>query len=134
MEVIDNGLQGGYADAILLDQRVKSGEIRIIPTKPKANVFQSVLDDYGIEAGDKDLLWLCRQMKDYEFVVVDDRLLYIVLNRFQMQPRFLPDVLVWFAQRGSWSVEFTRQALNAVRPRYRRGFITHSLALMEGNL
>jgi len=133
-EVVDAGLRGRYPDAVLLSERIKSGAIQVMTTSPEAGAFRAVLDDYDIEAGDKDLLWLCRQSSDYEFAVVDDRLLYIILNRFEMRPRFLPDVMVWLAQQGDWSEDLARQALEAVRPRYRSGFITHSLEQLKGSL
>jgi hypothetical protein len=133
-EVVDAGLQGGYADAILLSERINSGVIQVAMTQPKASAFQRVLDDYGIEAGDKDLLWLCRQLSNYEFAVVDDRLLYVILNRFEMRPRFLLDVMVWLAKRGDWPEDLARQALEVVRLRYRSGFITHSLEQLKGSV
>lgn len=133
-ETVDTGLEQGYTDAFLLQQRIRSGEIQVVNTSPEVSAFQVVLDDYGIEAGDKDLLWACRQFLDYDFVVVDDRLLYIILNRFGMHPCFLPDVLVSLAHRGRWSAELARKALDEIRPRYRLGFITHSLEQLKGNL
>lgn len=133
-EVIDTGMEGRYPDAILLAQRVGSGAIQVAATHPEAGAFQTVLDDYGIENGDKDLLWLCRQAPDYDFSVIDDRLLYVVLNRFEMRPRFLPDIIVWLAHSGAWSHEIAHQSLDVVRPRYRVGFITHSLEQLKGSL
>lgn len=133
-EVVDAGLQGRYADAALLAERVRSGAIQVITTRPEAGAFERVLDDYAIETGDEDLLWLCRQAPSYEFAVVDDRLLYIILNRFQMRPRFLLDVIVWLVQQGAWSTDLAYQALDAVRPRYRSGFITHSVEQLKGNV
>jgi hypothetical protein len=134
VEVVDAGLQGGYADAALLDARIGSGAILVMATQPQPGAFQTVLDDYGIEAGDKDLLWLCRQTQGYEFAIVDDRLLYIVLSRFQMRPRFLPDLVVWLVQQGHWTVDLAHAALNVSRPRYRAGFVTHSLEQLKGSL
>ena len=134
IEVVDAGLQGGYADAVLLDAQIGSGAIEVMTTQPNPGAFQTVLDDYGIEAGDKDLLWLCRQIQGYESAIVDDRLLYIVLSRFQMRPRFLPDLVVWLVQQGHWTVDLAREALNVTRPRYRTGFITHSLEQLKGSL
>jgi len=134
LEVVDAGLSGGYADATLLAGCIDSGAIRVITTQPEAGSFQMILDDYGIEAGDKDLLWLCRQSPTYRFSVVDDRLLYIILNRFEMRPRFLPDVMIWFVQQGDWPEDLARRALNAVRARYRSGFITHSLEQLKGSV
>jgi hypothetical protein len=134
METVDTGLELGYTDANLLQQRINSGKIQVVSTTPEVGAFQVVLDDYGIEAGDKDLLWACQQFLDYDFVVVDDRLLYIILSRFAMRPCFLPDLLVWLTRQGSWHEELARKALNAIRPRYRLGFITHSLEQLKGNL
>jgi len=134
LEVVDAGLSGGYSDATLLAERIDSAAIRVITTQPDVGPFQMILDDYGIEAGDKDLLRLCRQSPSYRFAVVDDRLLYIILNRFEMRPRFLPDVMVWLAQHGDWSEDLARRALDAVRARYRSGFITHSLEQLKGSV
>ena len=134
IEAIDEGLRGGYPDAAILDQRVKSGDLKVIgPASAQPNL-ESVLDDYGLEEGDKALLRLCRNREKYLWAVVDDRLLYIVLNRFVLRPRFLPDVIEWLVNEKLWTLELGETALKAIRPRYRAGFISHSLERINGRL
>ena len=44
VEVVDAGLQGHYADAVLLAERVKTGVLQVITTHLAAGTFQTVLD------------------------------------------------------------------------------------------
>ena len=134
IEAIDEGLRGGYPDAVLLDRRVKSGSLNVIGTTPTQPNLESVIDDYGLEEGDKAFLRLCRERENYLWAVVDDRLLYIVLNRFDLRPRFLPDVIEWLVTEKMWSLELGEATLKAIRPRYRVGFISHSLERINGRL
>jgi hypothetical protein len=134
IEAIDEGLRGGYPDAVILDRRVKSGSLNVIrPVTTQANL-ESVLDDYGLEEGDKALLLLCRNQEKYLWAVVDDRLLYIVLNRFDLRPRFLPDVIAWLVPEKFWTLSLGEATLKAIQPRYRAGFISHSLERINGRL
>jgi len=67
-------------------------------------------------------------------VVVDDRLLYLILHRFAMRPIFLPDLIVVMAEEGAITEEIGEQLLEAIRSRYRTGFIEHSLLMLKGVL
>ena len=70
----------------------------------------------------------------YDYVVVDDRLLYLILHRFAMRPIFLPDLIVAMANERAITEEIGEQLLEAIRPRYRNGFIEHSLLMLKGVL
>ncbi len=134
IEMVDNGLARGYRDAYLIRNYIASAAMTVVTPTPVSPHLQAILDDYQLETGDQDLIRLARQMSQYQAVVVDDRLLYIVLNRFGLTPYFLPDVLVWLVTQRYWTTKQGQNALQAITPRYRKGFISHSLAIIEERL
>jgi len=97
-------------------------------------VFEQVVAAYGIEDGDKEVLRLCRQIPDYDYVIVDDRLLYLIIHRFGMRPLFLPDLIVMMVQEKAVTEMRAEQMLDAIKPRYRLGFIEHARWVLKGAL
>jgi hypothetical protein len=134
VEVVDQGLVRGYSDAVLLDQRVKAAAIEVTASKTTHPILETILHEYGLEDGDRAIVRICREISDYEWVVVDDRLLYIVLNRFGLRPSFLPDVIEWLVTENKWKQSLAESVLQTIRPRYRSGFITHSLERLNGRV
>jgi hypothetical protein len=116
----------------VLDSLVKLGTIDVEATQSPSAVFELVIDAYGVEEGDKAVPKLCRQEDQYAFVVVDDRLLYIVLHRFAMRPLFLPDLIVMMWEQNAVSVKLAEEMLDAIKSRYRQGFIEHSIQKLKG--
>lgn len=133
-EAIDQGLQAGYPDAQALAGLVKAGAIKVEATQPADAVFEQVIDAYGVENGDKEVLRLCRQTPDYDHVIVDDRLLYLIIHRFNMRPLFLPDLIVMMAREKAVTETRAEQMLGAIKPRYRSGFIEHARQMLKGAL
>lgn len=133
-EVIDQGLQAGYPDAQALDDLARMGAVKVEVAQPGIAVFEQVLDAYGVEDGDKEVLRLCRQTPDYDHVIVDDRLLYLILHRFGMRPLFLPDLIVMMAREKAVTEMQAEQMLDAIKPRYRLGFIEHARQMLKGAL
>jgi len=131
-EAVDLGLRAGYPDALELERLIRSRRI-IVEKAPAADpAFETVMAAYEIEPGDVEILRLCRKTLDYDNVVVDDRLLYLILHRFNMHPIFLPDLIVAIVRDGAITNEIGEQMLNVIRPRYRSGFIEHSLMMLKG--
>jgi len=133
-EAVDQGLSSGYPDAQALDGLVNARAIKVEIAQPGNSVFEQVIDAYGIEDGDKEILRLCRQTSDYDYVVVDDRLLYLIIHRFGMRPLFLPDLVVRMAQERAITEALAEQMLDAIEPRYRLGFIEHARWVLRGVL
>jgi hypothetical protein len=133
-EAVDLGLQVGYADALELDRLIKAGTITVEKAQPADPPFETVVAAYDVEPGDVEILRLCRLISDYDHVVVDDRLLYLILHRFAMRPIFLPDLIVAMTRGRAITEEIGEQLLEAIRSRYRTGFIEHSLLMLKGVL
>ncbi|MFQ5340689.1 MAG: hypothetical protein ACE5F6_03990 [Anaerolineae bacterium] len=133
-EAVDQGLSAGYTDAQALDGLVKGGAIRVEAAQQADPTFEQVVDAYGIENGDEEVLRLCRQTPDYDYVIVDDRLLYLIIHRFGMRPLFLPDLIVMMAREGAVSETQAEQMLDAIKSRYRAGFIEHAVQVLKGAL
>jgi hypothetical protein len=133
-EAVDFGLQAGYSDALELDRLIKAGAITVEKAQPVDPPFETVVAAYDVEPGDVEILRLCRRASDYDYVVVDDRLLYLILHRFAMRPIFLPDLIVAMAKERAITEDIGEQLLEAIRSRYRTGFIEHSLQVLKGVL
>lgn len=133
-EAVDLGLQAGYSDALELDRLIKAGAITVAKARPADPSFETVVVAYDVEPGDVEILRLCRLTSDYDHVVVDDRLLYLILHRFAMRPIFLPDLIVAMAKERAITEEIAEQLLKAIRSQYRTGFIEHSLLMLKGML
>lgn len=132
-ETIDFGLQAGYRDAFELNRLVENRTILIGSSLSSVDSpFEEVITAYEIEPGDMELLRLCRSSPDYDFVIIDDRLLYLIFHRFKMRPMFLPDLIVYMAQEKALSEKIAECILKSIYPRYRRGFIEHSLYVLKG--
>ena len=127
-------MQAGYPDALELDRLIKAGTITIEKAQPADPPFETVVAAYDVEPGDVEILRLCRHTSDYDCVVVDDRLLYLILHRFAMRPIFLPDLIVAIAKEGAITEDIGQQLLEAIRWRYRTGFIEHSVQMLKGVL
>ncbi len=133
-EAVDLGLRAGYSDALELNRLIKAGAITVEKVQSADPPFETVVAAYGVEPGDVEILRLCRHTFDYDYVVVDDRLLYLILHRFAMRPIFLPDLIVTMAKKGAITKDTGAQLLEAIRSRYRTGFIEHSLQMLRGGL
>lgn len=133
-EAVDFGLRAGYSDALELDRLIKAGAITVVKAQPADPPFETIVTAYDVEPGDVEILRLCRLTSDYDHVVVDDRLLYLILHRFAMRPIFLPDLIVAMAKERAISEDMAKLLLEAIRSRYRTGFIEHSLLMLEGVL
>ena len=127
-------MQAGYPDALELDRLIKAGTITIEKAQPADPPFETVVAAYDVEPGDVEILRLCRHTSDYDCVVVDDRLLYLILHRFAMRPIFLPDLIVAIAKEGAITEDIGQQLLKGIRSRYRTGFIEHSVQMLKGVL
>jgi|Deesub1362A_J573_1020465.scaffolds.fasta_scaffold04497_6 hypothetical protein len=131
-EAIDQDLASGYPDALVLDKRVKAGAIVVRSAVLFEPVFERVVKAYEVEAGDEEVLILCRAIRDYDHFVVDDRLLYIIAHRLDLHPLFLPDLIVLLAREGGITIDRAEAILNALKPRYRPGFIEHAFQALKG--
>ena len=126
------GLARGYADTFEIEKGIANGLISVIPVSPLESVFEEVLEDYDLEKGDREVLRLCRQTPDYEYVVVDDPVLFIIAHRLGIEVLFLPDVICDMVKRNMLDPQKALEMLSETRSRYRRGFIEHTLKKIQG--
>ncbi|MBC8449922.1 MAG: hypothetical protein H8D78_19480 [Chloroflexi bacterium] len=133
-EAVDQGIREGYPDAWALSNCIRQGSIVVQATSLIGATFEQVINAYEIEEGDQEVLRLCRDTEQYDHVVVDDRLLYIICHRFRMHPLLLPDLIVMLGKEGYVAEDVCEGMLKAIRSRYRRGFIEHSLQALRGGL
>lgn len=131
-ETVDAGVLKGYADAYEIERRIATHSISVVPTSRLDAVFEEVLDDYAVEKGDREVLRLCRQAPDYDYVVIDDHTLYIIAHRLEMRVLFLPDVIYEMAKMEIVDIKKALKMLLKIKPRYRRGFIEHTLKKIRG--
>ena len=131
-ETVADGLKQGYTDAVEIGRRVKKGLIMVKAISNKMPVLEKVLDDYGVESGDREVLLLAEDTADYDFLVTDDQMLYIIAHRLELKVSFLPDLICKITSLGTIQPEEALKILAAIKPRYRKGFIEHSIKRVEG--
>jgi predicted nucleic acid-binding protein len=118
-----------YADAIVAEERVKAKRIKI---RDVDLPFNSVLNYYGLGAGEKEAIALSREMEaEIDFLVIDDKLGYIVCDRLGIKKCFLLDLILKLVERGMMDKELAREIIKVVKPRYSEGLIRHSLWILE---
>jgi hypothetical protein len=131
-ETVDAGVAGGYPDALEIKRRIDTGRIKVCATQRLFDLFEEVLDLYGLQEGDKAVIRLSLQDTAVEATVTDDRLLYIVLRRCGCAVLFLPDFVEKMVTEGLLDTLTGQKLLMAVRTRLAAGFVEHSLYRLQG--
>lgn len=131
-ETVDVGLVGGYPDAVEIKMRIDAGRIEVRTAARLSDLFEEVLDFYGLQEGDKAVVRLSLQAADVGATVTDDRLLFIVLRRCGREALFLPDFVEKAVAGGALDSVTGQKLLLAIRPRLSLGFVEHSLRRLEG--
>jgi hypothetical protein len=121
-EVVDEGIVGGYPDAVEIQKRINNGQIDVIPDNPLPGAFEELLTDYGLEDGDKSII-ASRLRQPRLLMVSDDQLLYIVASRLGWRILFLPDLIVRLFQKGIFNRAISLKLLFAIRPRFGKGLL-----------
>ena len=119
-----------YADAVVAEARIKAERIEVRDVELPAD---NVLDYYGLGSGEKEAIVLSRALEDeIDFLVIDDKLGYIVCDRLEIRKAFFLDLVLKLLEGKQIAPELVRQIVNAVRPRYSDGLIRHTLRILEG--
>jgi len=127
MEVIDIG--SNYADAIYARQLLETGKIKVANFSQPPN---DILNHYKIGSGERDAILLCLQMnRNIDFLVTDDRLAYIVCDRFGITKILFLDLIVEFVRKNFLVADQAKEIVHAVKSRYPEGFIYHTLRILE---
>jgi predicted nucleic acid-binding protein len=118
-----------HADAAHIQAMVVDGRITVeAPTSPTA----TVLDRYKLGRGEKESIILALSRPHMDYLVVDDRLAFIVSDRMTVPKILLADLLVQLVWKGLLDRELSEKMLKAIEPRYAPGFIPHTLKMLEG--
>jgi predicted nucleic acid-binding protein len=125
-EVIVAG--AAYPDAALVQGMVASGQI-VVESPPVSGA--TVLDSYKLGRGEKESMILTLTQPDVDYLVVDDRLAFIVSDRMTAPKILLADLLVELVWKGFMERELAEKILKAIEPRYAPGFIPHTLKILE---
>jgi predicted nucleic acid-binding protein len=120
-----------YSDAVLVQRMVLNGQIKVQPvTVPVA----TVLDRYKLGPGEKESMILALTQPDADYLVVDDRLAFIVSDRMTIPKILLADLLVELVWKQFIERELAEKILKVIEVRYAPGFIPHTLKILEGGV
>lgn len=122
-------LGAAYPDGAVAGERIARGEIQVVPIAERR--WTRHFADYALGDGEKDAIELCGQIQDIEALVTDDYLAFVTATRQGLKAWMLPDLIVELAGREAVAIEVAEILFEAIRPRYRRGVITHSLARLQ---
>jgi predicted nucleic acid-binding protein len=92
----------------------------------------NVLDHYNLGKGEKESIVLTVEMGDeMDFIVTDDRLAYVVIDRMGIKKLLFLDLIVELVERTLMDLELARSIIDAIESRYPEGFIYHTLKILE---
>jgi predicted nucleic acid-binding protein len=117
-----------YPDAAHVQAMVTDGRITVVAS-PVSDA--SVLDGYKLGRGEKASIILMLTQPDTDYLVVDDRLAFVVSDRMTVPKILLVDLLVELVWKGDMERQLAEKLLAAIAPRYAPGFIPHTLTILE---
>ena len=121
-------LGAAYPDGLAEEERIADGRIAVVPISSRKQ--SAHLAAYALGEGEQDSIELCSQIKA-EALVVDDYVAFIAASRARLKTFMLPDLVVELAQRSLLGVQSAEKVLQAIRPRYRKGIVEHSLMQLQ---
>lgn len=118
-----------YPDAKIAAERIRTGRISvrdvIIPP-------DNVMALYGLGHGEQAAMALAFAVKaEIDYVVIDEKLAYIVCDRLNLPKLFLLDLVLKLVEQESLSKEIGREIIQVVTPHYSTGMVAHSLRMLE---
>lgn len=66
-----------------------------------------------------------------DFLVIDDKLAYIVSDRLGVTKSFRLDLVLTLVEQRGLTTTLAEEIINVARPRYSDGLIRHSLKMLE---
>ena len=122
-----------YPDAAVAKNRISDGEIEV--KSPVANLdLSSVLAMYGLGSGESEAIRLASQEMAHDpttLLVVDDVLAYMVCDRLKINKLLFLDFLVALVDEALLKVASAKAIVQTVRVRYPKGFVDHTLHLLD---
>ncbi len=120
--------EGRYPDAVVAKELIRDGKIKI---RRVPFLDYDVLDRYKLGKGEKESIVLAVEMgEELDFIVTDDRLAYIVIDRMEIKKALFLDLIVELVERSSMDLELAKLIINAIELRYPEGFIYHTLKIL----
>jgi len=119
-----------YSDAQIAAQRVSQGSVHV-QSPPEDHALKTIIQIYGLGRGEQDSILMTKhENRGDATLVVDGHLAYLVSDRLGVKKRFLLEVIADWATNGSISVELARTIVEAIRSRYPKAFVEHTLLLL----
>jgi len=131
-ETIDMGLLFGYQDAQDLANRLDKGNFLVFNTAIRDNALESTLTNLGLENADCAVVHTYKQMPKQTKLITDDHRLFIATTRLGLSPVFFPDLILMLVNRELMKPALATELLEAMQPRYARGFIELALKRLKG--
>jgi predicted nucleic acid-binding protein len=116
-----------YPDATVAERMIREGEIKVQRVGLPGD---DVLDRYKLGKGEKEAIVLGIE-KEEAFIITDDRLAYVVMNRMKIKKLLFLDLLIELVEKKLMERKVAEQIVAAVKPRYPEGFIYHTLKILE---
>jgi predicted nucleic acid-binding protein len=126
-EVVTRG--GTRPDALEAARLVRDGQLHLADIASVAEDLDD-LQYYQIGQGERQAMTLTTRLVD-AVLVTDDFLALIVAHRLGLNVQLFLDFVLGRAQSGALSLRDAQHIVQAVSPRYPRGFVPHSLALLR---
>jgi len=117
-----------YPDGVAAAERIADGRIAVDPISSRRG--SAHLAAYALGDGERDSIELCSQI-EAEALVVDDYVAFIAASRAGLKTLMLPDFVVELAKRSLLTAQSAEKVLRAIRPRYRKGVVEHSLMQLQ---
>jgi hypothetical protein len=133
-ETVDAGLVSGYPDAVVLEQRILRGSIKVVPAALPHGELESVLSQLGLQDTDRALVHTQRSLARNTRLVTDDHRLWVTTTRLGLPALFLPDLIFQLVHRNRIESALAAEILLAIRPRYATGFVELALKRLEGTV
>jgi predicted nucleic acid-binding protein len=113
-ESVDEGKAKGYPDAILIEQNLQAGKIKVVKTREnKGN--EIVTKDLRLRGGEADSLKLFRQGK-FDSIVSDDQKFLDLIDSLGIPFLTSSALLLYLYKKGIMSGEDARKNMEKLRP------------------
>ena len=113
-ESVDEGKAKGYPDAILIEQNLQAGKIKVVKTREnKGN--EIVTKDLRLRGGEADSLKLFRQGK-FDSIVSDDQKFLDLIDSLGIPFLTSSALLLYLYKKGIISREDARKNMEKLRP------------------
>jgi len=118
-----------HEDAAVAAELITSGRIRVSHAIVLPDSF---LHAYDLGGGEKEAIALCMDHPEpLATLVTDDKLAYVVCDRVGIRKRLFLDFVLDLVRDREFPVDLAEEAIQACGPRYSRGFVMHSLVLLQ---